>query len=78
MIFKLYLNTINYSWLSGHDLNLKIGVPIILLRNVDQPSGVCNGKHLINTQIENYVFGENLISQSSTSSDPKNFFHIST
>ncbi|AES96291.1 hypothetical protein MTR_5g035390 [Medicago truncatula] len=71
---KTYLSVDNPSIL-GRNINssndIQIGVPIILLRNIDQPLGVCNGKRLINIQIENYVFGENVISRSSTPSDPK-------
>ncbi|XP_071714510.1 uncharacterized protein [Rutidosis leptorrhynchoides] len=41
-----YLNNINVGGLPKHDLKLKDGVPIMLLRNVDQAGGLCNGTRL--------------------------------
>ena len=38
-----YLNSLNLSGLPPHKLNLKIGIPIMLLRNVDPQRGHCNG-----------------------------------
>jgi len=41
------LNTINSSAIPNHKLRLKIGVPIMLLRNIDLNLGLCNtvGNH---------------------------------
>ncbi|XP_071707931.1 uncharacterized protein [Rutidosis leptorrhynchoides] len=41
-----YLNSINIGGLPKHDLRLKVGVPVILLRNIDQSGGLCNGTRL--------------------------------
>ena len=41
-----YLNTINLPTLPPHELKLKIGAPVILLRNLSQPTGLCNGTRL--------------------------------
>ena len=41
-----YLNTINLSGLPLHKLILKIGATVILLRNLSQPTGLCNGTRL--------------------------------
>jgi ATP-dependent DNA helicase PIF1 len=41
-----YLNTINLSSLPPHTLKLKIGATVILLLNLSQPTGLCNGTHL--------------------------------
>ena len=41
-----FLNEIKCSRIPNHDLHLKIGVPIMLLRNIDQANGLCNGTRL--------------------------------
>ncbi|WOL03959.1 ATP-dependent DNA helicase PIF6-like [Canna indica] len=40
------LNVINCSGLPPHKLVSKVGVPIMLLRNIDQSNGLCNGTRL--------------------------------
>lgn len=42
-----FLNDIKCSGMPNHRLCLKVGVPVMLLRNVDQASGLCNGTRLI-------------------------------
>ncbi|KAJ9551807.1 hypothetical protein OSB04_015852 [Centaurea solstitialis] len=42
-----FLNTITVCGLPPHRLRLKIGCPIILLRNIDPINGLCNGTRLI-------------------------------
>ena len=42
-----FLNSLNPSGLPPHLLRLKIGCPVILLRNIDPPNGLCNGTRLI-------------------------------
>ncbi|XP_021995720.1 uncharacterized protein LOC110892890 [Helianthus annuus] len=42
-----FLNSLNISGLAPHKLRLKIGCPIILLRNIDPSHGLCNGMRLI-------------------------------
>jgi ATP-dependent DNA helicase PIF1 len=42
-----FLNSLTPSGLPPHLLRLKIGCPIILLRNIDSPNGLCNGTILI-------------------------------
>ena len=44
-----YLNTLNPNNFPPHKLLLKIGVPIMLLRNLNQSLGHCNGTRLIVT-----------------------------
>jgi ATP-dependent DNA helicase PIF1 len=41
-----FLNDIKCSGVPNHRLKLKVGVPIMLLRNIDQASGLCNGTRL--------------------------------
>ena len=42
-----FLNTLTPSGLPPHMLKLKIGCPIILLRNIDPANGLCNGMRLV-------------------------------
>ena len=48
-----FLNTLNFNGVPPHELNLKIGIPIMLLRNLNQSIGLCNGTRLILTQLTN-------------------------
>ncbi|XP_070018011.1 uncharacterized protein [Nicotiana sylvestris] len=50
-----FLNTIKYSGVPNHALTLKVGIPVMLLRNIDQSAGLCNGTRLIITKLENQV-----------------------
>ncbi|KAL8548789.1 hypothetical protein ACS0TY_007890 [Phlomoides rotata] len=50
-----YLNSIKYSGLLIHHLILKIVVSIMLIRNIDPKSGLCNDTRLIVTKLENHV-----------------------
>ncbi|XP_016164348.1 ATP-dependent DNA helicase PIF1-like [Arachis ipaensis] len=49
------LNSINCSGLPPHKLILKVGVPVMLLRNIDQSSGLCNGTRLQVRKLGNHV-----------------------
>ncbi len=42
-----FLNTLQFSDIANHKLELKVGVPIFLLRNLNQSIGLCNGTRLI-------------------------------
>jgi len=42
-----FLNTLTPNGLPPHMLKLKIGCPIILLRNIDPANGLCNGTRLV-------------------------------
>ena len=46
-----YLNTLNISGMPNHDLPLKIGCPIILLRSLNSSNSLCNGTRMIVTAI---------------------------
>ncbi|XP_071728100.1 ATP-dependent DNA helicase PIF1-like [Rutidosis leptorrhynchoides] len=47
-----FLNNLKFSVIPNHKLVLKVGVPIMLLRNIDQPNGLCNGTRLRVTKLE--------------------------
>lgn len=55
MYTQEYLNSIKIFGLPNHDLKLKIGAPIMLLRNIDPKGGLCNGTRLLVTQLANHV-----------------------
>jgi ATP-dependent DNA helicase PIF1 len=42
-----FLNTLQFSDIANHKLELKVGMPILLLRNFNQSIGLCNGTRLI-------------------------------
>jgi len=42
-----FLNTITLAGMPPHRLALKVGVHVMLLRNLNATSGLCNGTHLI-------------------------------
>ncbi|GJW01097.1 DNA helicase [Tanacetum coccineum] len=42
-----YLNTITFPGFPPHELELKVGSPIMLLRNVNLSGGLCNGTRMI-------------------------------
>ena len=59
---KEYLNTINLSGLPRHSITIKIGCPIILLRNLDPIAGLCNGTRLIITAFHKRVIEAKILS----------------
>jgi ATP-dependent DNA helicase PIF1 len=42
-----FLNTLQFSDIANHKLELKVGMPILLLHNLNQSIGLCNGMRLI-------------------------------
>ncbi|GJU50580.1 DNA helicase [Tanacetum coccineum] len=48
---KDYLSSLSYAGLPPHKLDLKIGTPIMLLRNINFAGGLCNGTRLIVKQL---------------------------
>ncbi|KAL1364583.1 hypothetical protein AAHE18_03G226700 [Arachis hypogaea] len=59
-----FLNQIRCSGLPNHSLKLKIGVPIILLRNIDPAGGLCNGTRLVVRDLGRNVIGADIVSGS--------------
>ncbi|XP_073137996.1 uncharacterized protein [Henckelia pumila] len=83
-----YLNGIKCSGVSNHELNLKVGTTVMLLRNINHSLGLCSDTRMIVTKLENYVLEEKIMTGSNvghevliprmflTSSDPKLLFQF--
>jgi hypothetical protein len=56
-----FLNSLNGNNFPQHRLLLKRGVPIIMLRNIDQSGGLCNGTRLIVTNIGDMLIEAQII-----------------
>lgn len=56
------LNFLNISGLAKHKLVLKVGVPIMLLRNINHKDGLCNGTRLQITSLGERVIKAQIIS----------------
>ncbi|XP_031091108.1 uncharacterized protein LOC115996106 [Ipomoea triloba] len=50
-----FLNTIRASGLPNHALTLKVGSPVMLMRNIDHSLGLCNGTRLVVTRLAEHV-----------------------
>ncbi|KAL4582931.1 hypothetical protein LXL04_007492 [Taraxacum kok-saghyz] len=56
-----YLNQLNFSGFPLHELVLKINTPVMLLRNTNPRSGLCNGTRLIVTQLLTHIVEATII-----------------
>ncbi|RYQ88824.1 hypothetical protein Ahy_B09g095793 isoform A [Arachis hypogaea] len=59
-----FLNQIRCSGLPNHSLKFKIGMPIILLRNIDPAGGLCNGTRLVVRDLGTNMIGADIVSGS--------------
>ncbi|XP_071739779.1 uncharacterized protein [Rutidosis leptorrhynchoides] len=50
-----FLNSIEVGGLPKHNLRLKVGVPVMFLRNVDQAGGMCNSTRLQVTELREII-----------------------
>lgn len=57
-----FLNSIKASGIPNHSIKLKVGCPIMLLRNIDQSAELCNGTRLIVTDLAQHVIQARMIS----------------
>ncbi|KAL5148919.1 ATP-dependent DNA helicase PIF1 [Glycine soja] len=57
-----FLNSLTTSDFPTHCIKLKIGSPIMLLRNLDQNQGMCNGTRLVVTRLAKHVIAAEIIS----------------
>jgi len=56
-----FLNDIKCSGIPNHCVKLKVGVPIMLIRNSDQANGLCNGTRLQVTHLGRMLLVPNLL-----------------
>jgi len=64
-----FLNSLTISGLPSHNIKLKVGSPIMLLRNLDQSKGLCNGTRLIITRLANHVISVRLITTNNNTNE---------
>ncbi|GJT18623.1 ATP-dependent DNA helicase PIF1-like protein [Tanacetum coccineum] len=57
-----FLNGIRMSGMPHHSIKLKIGTPIMLMRNIDQKAGLCNGTRLQVLRLGNNIIEAKIIS----------------
>ncbi|CAH9125196.1 unnamed protein product, partial [Cuscuta epithymum] len=50
-----FLNGIKASGVPNHQLHLKVGTPVMLMRNIDPSQGLCNGTRMVITRLGKHV-----------------------
>lgn len=50
-----YLNSLEYNGLPAHQLRLKVGCPVMLMRNLNLSRGLCNGTRMIITKLSSKI-----------------------
>ena len=58
------LNGLTYPGIPNHEVKLKVGYVIMLMRNISQTNGLCNATGLIVTQLSSYVIKSRITSGS--------------
>ncbi|CAN1136557.1 ATP-dependent DNA helicase PIF1 [Linum perenne] len=58
------LNSLQIPGFPDHEIKLKVGVPIILLRNIDQATGLCNGTRMVVKLLRQWFIEAEIISGS--------------
>ncbi|XP_057804862.1 uncharacterized protein LOC131020156 [Salvia miltiorrhiza] len=56
-----FLNSLKCSGDPNHELYLKVGTPVMLLRDIDHANGLCNGTRLVITRLESHVLEAKVI-----------------
>jgi hypothetical protein len=59
-----FLNSLKFLGIPNHKLRLAVGLPIMLLRNLNQSNGLCNGTRLVVSQLSKWVIEAKIITGS--------------
>ncbi len=62
-----FLHTLQFNDIANHELELKVGVPILLLHNLNQSIGLCNGTRLIVKRLDQRVIEVEIITGNNVS-----------
>ncbi|KAG1174344.1 hypothetical protein G6F71_004978 [Rhizopus microsporus] len=73
-----YLQSLNSSGLPPSQLELKVDAPVMLLRNIDPASGLCNGTRLIVVHIGQYLLRVRLAHKPNTPNETIPRFTLSS
>ncbi|XP_019150494.1 PREDICTED: ATP-dependent DNA helicase PIF7-like [Ipomoea nil] len=60
-----FLNGLRCSGVPNHSLTLKVGSPVMLLRNIDHSLGLCNGTRMIISKLADHVLEAQILTGSS-------------
>jgi len=60
-VYTRILNLLRTFGLPNYNIKLKVGAPIMLLRNLDQSQGLCNESRLIVTKLAKHVISGKII-----------------
>ncbi|XP_019167686.1 PREDICTED: uncharacterized protein LOC109163399 [Ipomoea nil] len=66
-----FLNGLRCSGVPNHSLTLKVGSPVMLLRNIDHSLGLCNGTRMIISKLADHVLEAKILSGSSADGVPE-------
>ena len=58
-----YLHSLNFNGIQPHNLQLRVGCPIMSLRNIDQSIGLCNGTRLIVKALQERIEDAEIITE---------------
>ena len=61
MYTKEFHNTLKLPGMPNHELKLKVGLPVMLLRNINQSAGLCNGTRMTITQLGKWCIEAQII-----------------
>ncbi|KAK9672770.1 hypothetical protein RND81_12G123500 [Saponaria officinalis] len=61
-----FLNSLKFQGLPNHEMLLKVGCPVILLRNINQAASLCNGTRLTITKIRSRIIEAKVLTGGNT------------